>query len=101
MTTKKTQEQPHFEKSMERLERIVAEMEGGKLSLEDMIARFEEGQTLVKFCTRKLNEVEKRIEILVKKGDDEEAEPFDAEAVAEGAEEPPAAAPDKGERELF
>ena len=79
---KKDPEQPGFEKSMERLEKIVAEMESGKLSLEEMIARFEEGQALTRFCTTKLNEVEKKIEILVKKGGEVEAAPFDAEAVA-------------------
>ena len=52
-------------------------LEGGSLSLEDMIARFEEGQGLIKFCSHKLNEVERRIEILVKKGDEIAAEPFE------------------------
>jgi exodeoxyribonuclease VII small subunit len=58
-----------FEQSMERLEQIVKEMESGSLSLEDMISRFEEGQKLLKFCSSKLNEVERKIEVLVKKGD--------------------------------
>lgn len=66
-----------FEESMKRLEHLVAEMEGGELSLEDMIKRFEEGQELVKFCTGKLNEVEKKIELLVKKGGELTTEPFD------------------------
>ena len=64
--------EPEFEKALERLETIVAEMEGGELSLETMIKRFEEGRKLVGLCSRKLNEVERRIEILVKKGDDVE-----------------------------
>ncbi len=66
-----------FEKSLARLEKIVEEMEGGSLSLEDMIKRFEEGQGLIKFCSKKLNEVERKIEILVKKGGDTVAEPFE------------------------
>ena len=65
-----------FEKALGRLETIVAEMEGGKLSLEDMMKRFEEGQSLVKVCSAKLNQVERRIEILVKEGDTVTAEPF-------------------------
>jgi exodeoxyribonuclease VII small subunit len=65
-----------FEKSLERLEKIVGEMEGGRLSLDDMIARFEEGQGLIKFCSEKLNEVERKIEVLVRKGDKTETEPF-------------------------
>ena len=77
---------PGFEKSMERLERIVTEMESGKLTLEDMIVRFEEGQGLIRLCGDKLNEVEKRIEILVKKGENLATQPFDAEKVVDTPE---------------
>ncbi|MDP6523746.1 MAG: exodeoxyribonuclease VII small subunit [Kiritimatiellia bacterium] len=79
MTTKKTNDKKghkSFEASLERLEKIVVDMEGGKLSLEEMINRFEEGQSLVKLCGEKLNEVERKIEILVKKGDEISTEPF-------------------------
>ena len=65
-----------FETAMARLEKVVGEMEEGRLPLEQMIARFEEGQRLVQFCSKKLNEVEKRVEILVKKGGVQVAEPF-------------------------
>ncbi|MCE9616303.1 MAG: exodeoxyribonuclease VII small subunit [Lentisphaerae bacterium] len=68
--------QPSFEGAMQRLETIVAEMEDGKLNLEDMIARFEEGQKLIGFCTAKLNEVEKKVEMLVKRGESVTLEPF-------------------------
>ncbi|MBN1670133.1 MAG: exodeoxyribonuclease VII small subunit [Kiritimatiellae bacterium] len=79
--TKQTREKElSFEQALERLEAIVEEMEGGSLSLEKMTAHFEEGQTLVKFCSKKLNEVERKIEILVKKGDGVEAEPFEEQA---------------------
>lgn len=78
MAEKKTDKAQSFEKALERLETIVGEMEGGTLSLEKMTAYFEEGTALVKFCTQKLNEVEKKIEILTKKGDAVAAEPFDA-----------------------
>ena len=64
---------------MERLETIVEDMEGGKLSLEDMMARFEEGQGLVKLCSAKLTQVERRIEILVKEGETVTAERFEDE----------------------
>ena len=84
MTTKrtgvkiaKTDKKEGFEKSLQRLETIVNEMEAGSLSLEEMIERFEEGQALVKFCSKKLNEVERKIEVLVRKGDDIVTEPFD------------------------
>lgn len=76
-----------FEKALARLETIVEEMESGALSLEDMMKRFEEGQSLVKVCSGKLNQVERRIEILVKEGEKVTTEPF-ADTPAP-AEEPP------------
>jgi exodeoxyribonuclease VII small subunit len=95
MAAEKTKQPQGFEKSMERLEAVVSEMEGGDLSLEDMIKRFEEGQKLIGFCSKKLDEVERKIEILVKKNSGEvEAVPFE--------EEPPTSAPaPEGEAELF
>ncbi len=77
MAEKKTDRPQSFEKALERLEAIVAEMESGTLSLEKMVACFEEGTALVRFCTQKLNEVEKKIEILTRKGDGAAAEPFE------------------------
>jgi|SRR5262245_23559073 len=56
-----------FEESMDRLEQIVAELESGELSLEDSIARYEEGMKLQKKLTEVLNQAEKRIERLVEK----------------------------------
>ena len=68
-----------FEKSLERLETIVDEMESGELPLEQMIKHFEEGSKLVTLCSRKLTEVEQKIEKLVKKGDSLAEEPFKTE----------------------
>jgi exodeoxyribonuclease VII small subunit len=68
-----------FEKSLERLEAIVEEMESGDLSLEQMIKHFEEGSKLVTLCSGKLNEVEQKIEKLVKKGGGLTSEPFTPE----------------------
>ncbi len=76
MAEKIKEEEPSFEKSLGRLEDIVKEMESGQLSLERMMAHFEEGSKLVKSCTHKLNEVEKKIEVLVKKGQAVVTEPF-------------------------
>ena len=68
-----------FEKSLERLETIVDEMENGSLTLEQMIKHFEEGSKLVALCSAKLNEVEQKIEKLVKKGGELTTEPFNPE----------------------
>ena len=56
-----------FEQGMDRLEQIVGELESGELSLEDSIARYEEGMKLQRQLTEVLNQAEKRIERLVEK----------------------------------
>lgn len=76
---RKADEPIPFEKALERIEKIVGEMEEGSLSLDRMISHFEEGQELIKFCSAKLNEVERRIEILAKKGGQTVVEPFEEE----------------------
>jgi exodeoxyribonuclease VII small subunit len=78
MATEKNEDKPQsFEKALARLEEIAAAMERGDLGLEKMVEAFEEGQKLVKLCSSKLNEVEKKIEMLVKKSDGTvDAEPF-------------------------
>jgi exodeoxyribonuclease VII small subunit len=82
MTVKKQS----FEDSVARLEKIVEEMESGSLNLEDMIAKFEEGQKLLQFCSKRLNEVEKKVEVLVKKGDKTVSEDLDEEQPTEDGE---------------
>lgn len=67
-------EQMTFERALERLEEIAEEMESGRLNLDLMVARFEEGMKLVRFCNAKLNEVRQRIEQLTKEG---KVEPFE------------------------
>ncbi len=84
MTEQEKSKELDFEKALERLEAIVREMEAGSLDLDKMMKRFEEGMELVKLCTERLNEVEKKIEILVKKGDRTVAEPFEPPAEYKG-----------------
>ena len=90
-----------FEKAIERLEAIVAEMEGGHVNLEKMIEHFEEGQKLIAFCSKKLNEIERRVEILVKKGDTTTTEPFDESDAVETPEKKQAKGGGKDAGELF
>jgi len=67
-----------FEAALKRLEAIVEGMESGETDLDTMIASFEEGQRLVKFCSAKLNEVEKKLEKIAKDGaEDVKVEPFE------------------------
>ena len=57
---------PTFESAMERLQRIVHQMESDKLPLEEMLERYEEGIRLVQFCGEKLAAAEARIEIITR-----------------------------------
>ncbi len=75
-----------FEKALTRLESLVAEMEKGELSLDEMMSRFEEGQSLVGYCTRKLDDVEKRVELLVQKDGQTRTVPFEPAGQADGAD---------------
>jgi exodeoxyribonuclease VII small subunit len=66
-----------FEAGLERLEKIVKELEQGDLPLERALELFEEGVQLSAVCRRKLEEAENRVEILLKKSDGKlAAEPF-------------------------
>ena len=56
----------NFEKAMDRLETIVEQMESGKLPLEDLIVRYEEGMSLVKVCQERLSNAEQKIEIIAR-----------------------------------
>jgi len=69
-----------FEEAMERLEQVVEDLESGKLSLEDSLKIFEEGMNLVNFCSKKLEEAEQKVTILIKEGEGKYSQqPFDAE----------------------
>jgi exodeoxyribonuclease VII small subunit len=63
---KKTEPQPNFEAAMDRLEEIVEQMESGKMMLEELIGRYEEGMKLVKICQERLANAEQRIEIITR-----------------------------------
>ncbi|MEW5736635.1 MAG: exodeoxyribonuclease VII small subunit [Thermodesulfobacteriota bacterium] len=53
-----------FEQAMERLEKIVQQMESGDLPLESTLVSFEEGMKLTRFLTEKLDEVQKKVSVL-------------------------------------
>jgi exodeoxyribonuclease VII small subunit len=58
-----------FETSLKKLEEIVKRMETGSLTLEDSLKAFEEGVKYAAFCSGKLDEAERRVEILLKQKD--------------------------------
>jgi exodeoxyribonuclease VII small subunit len=68
---------PKFEEAMTRLEQIVHALEAGNLSLDDSLRAFEEGTALLRFCARRLEETERRIEVLTQdEGGGLRAQPF-------------------------
>jgi exodeoxyribonuclease VII small subunit len=79
-------EEPSFEAAIGRLESIVEQMESDKLSLEDLLVRYEEGVKLVKLCAEKLQAAEKRIEIITRDaGGKPKTAAFDADQSASTA----------------
>ena len=69
----------NFEEQMAELEKIVTELEKGDLSLDESVAKFEEGIKLSKKCNKVLEEAEKKITILVNQDGEVKEENFDAE----------------------
>ncbi len=55
-----------FESSLEELERIVRELEQGELTLEKSLELFEQGVRLSRECQERLNQAERRIEMLTR-----------------------------------
>lgn len=53
-----------FEQAMERLEEIVAQMEGDRMPLDEMVASYEEGMRLLKVCRQRIETARRRIEII-------------------------------------
>lgn len=53
-----------FEQALARLEQIVKALEGGNVPLEDLIKLFDEGTSLVKLCTERLDKAEEKVRLL-------------------------------------
>jgi exodeoxyribonuclease VII small subunit len=68
-----------FEEALGRLEDIVRKMEAGDMSLEESLKAFEEGIKLARVCSRKLDEAERRVEILLKQEEGQVIKPFQVE----------------------
>jgi exodeoxyribonuclease VII small subunit len=76
-----------FEGSLKRLEEIVSQLEGNALDLDQSLEIFEEGVKLVRFCASRLDDAERRIEILLAdKNGRLRAEPFPAEPEEDSGE---------------
>ncbi len=73
----------NFEKALKQLEEIAVRLEDGDLGLDESISQFEKGMRLAKFCREKLDEAERKIEILQKGADGKvSAKEVDVDAVS-------------------
>jgi exodeoxyribonuclease VII small subunit len=68
---------PKFEECIQRLEKIVQELEQGEVPLEKSLTLFEEGMQLSGSCRKELEEAEGKVEILLKQNGKIQAEPFE------------------------
>jgi len=69
-----------FETSLKKLEDVVRHLEGGSLSLDDSLKAFEDGVKYAAFCSKKLDEAERRVEVLLKRKDGSfSREPFESD----------------------
>jgi exodeoxyribonuclease VII small subunit len=66
---KKEDEPKSFEDAMARLDAIVAKLEEDKLPLDEMLARYEEGIALARYCGDKLEAAEQKVRLIAQKAD--------------------------------
>lgn len=69
-----------FEDALKELKEIIRKLESGNLPLEDSIKLFQEGTELISFSHKKLNEIRKKVEILVEKNGETAFEDFEPES---------------------
>ena len=75
---------PKFEECLDRLEKIVDELEKGDVPLDRALELFDEGMKLSGSCRRELEEAEGKVEILLKRNGKLQPEPFPSSATQPG-----------------
>jgi exodeoxyribonuclease VII small subunit len=65
-----------FEEALEKLEEIVRRMEAGETTLEESLKAFEEGIKLARLCAKKLDEADRRVELLLREEGELVTKPF-------------------------
>jgi len=82
---KKGSKEPGFEEAVSRIEAIVRSLEEGDRPLEESLRLFEEGVRLTRLCAARLDEAQRRIDLLTRgEGGELKLEPFEATADGEG-----------------
>ncbi len=69
---------PKFEECLQRLEKLVDELEKGNVPLEQALKLFEEGMQLSAACRKELEQAEGKVEILLKQNGKLQPEPYEA-----------------------
>ncbi len=73
-----------FEQAYERLEQIVQALDEGDLKLDELETKFEEGMKLAAFCSKRLEKVELKVNLLIEKaGGELDRKPFDSHSEEE------------------
>ena len=67
MAAKAKEQEPSFEEAMKGLEEVVARLESGETPLEESIRLFEKGMKLSEVCRKRLDEADRKIELLLRK----------------------------------
>ncbi len=65
-----------FESSLAELEDITRELDNNELSLDDSLKKFDKGMELIKFCSTKLDQAQKKVDLLLQKDGEIKTEPF-------------------------
>lgn len=74
--TKKQDKLPDLEESLTEITQLIDKMEHGELTLEQSLAHFERGVTLVKHCQKVLVDAEQKVQILIQNNNQETLTPY-------------------------
>lgn len=78
------EEELPFEEALRRLEQAVAGLEGAELTLDEALATFEEGVRMARICSRRLQQAEARLYMLVQRDGADQAVPFEPPPLRSG-----------------
>jgi exodeoxyribonuclease VII small subunit len=77
---KKTEPLPNFEETLAELEKLIANLEEGELSLDESLSGFKHGIELTRRCQAALDNAQQTVELLTKNQDEDSLKPFDPDA---------------------
>lgn len=84
MPSPNTDKEPSFEQSIDKLEDLIEQIESGEIGLEQAIAQYEQGQSLIKRCRGILDKAERRITELTQDADGQPRIATDSDVATDG-----------------